>query len=71
MMKQTVVTCFLVVINDDINQNAEHDECIKWRVEGQYLQNKNITQTVELAESLFLELQVCQFEALERYDKSK
>ena len=33
---------------------------------------KYITRTVELAESFFMELQVCQFEALEeRYDKAK
>ena len=66
MMNQTIVTCFLLVVNDEfnheINQNAEHNEYIKWWVEGQCLQKwKYITQTVELAESFIMELQVCQF----------
>ena len=33
---------FLMIVNDEINQNPEHNEYIKWWVEGQCLQNKNI-----------------------------
>ena len=41
-MNQKIVTCFLVIVDDEINQNPEHNEYIKWWVEGQCLQNKNI-----------------------------
>ena len=41
-MNQKIVTCFLVIVDDEINQNPEHNEYIKWWVEGQCLQNKYI-----------------------------
>jgi len=70
---KTIATCFLVVINDDINQNAEmsisNDE-----LKVSVCKNKNILHIYNSGASwiILMKLQVCQFEALEeRYDKAK